>query len=220
MTEEDTPPDAGEPAEDPTPDSPDTPDAVESSEGISLATGVVWGVIVGVLGAIVAALFFGSGGSIATIDNLDAPDAASSSAGSQPGEPRFPQPASGTDILPPARTGGGALILENTGAVDAVVVLADERSYSRAVYVRSGERVTVPNVAAGTYEVLMMLGLEWNASRFTQSPIYQQLDQAIEFAERDVVASTEYTRLTVSIEPVAAGVTGVRQTAPFQLLAP
>ena len=56
--------------------------------------------------------------------------------------------------------------------------------------------------------------------RFTEAATYQQLDQPIEFAERDVGSSTEYTQLTVSIEPLTPGLLGVRATAPFQLTAP
>jgi hypothetical protein len=135
----------------------------------------------------------------------------------EPGSATAERPATGSDILPATRTGGGTLVLQNVGDLDSVVILADETTYTRAVYVRSGERVTIPNVAAGTYEVLMMLGSNWNSGRFLGMPLYQMLDRPVEFTERDTGASTEYTQLTVSIEPVSAGLVGMQATEPFQL---
>lgn len=236
MTEETTPPVGDEPRADETSESPDPPAREEpsaeetsgspdppqntgSDSGIGLGAGIVVGASVGVLGAVVAALWFGvqgprtAGGSVGLESVAPSDDV-------RPGEPTPERPATGTDILPPAKTGGGTLILQNIGDLDTVVVLADEATYSRAVYVRSGERVTIPNVAAGAFEVLMMLGRNWNAGRFTQAATYQQLDQAIEFTERDVGSSTEYTQLTVSVEPLTAGLIGMRETEPFQLTAP
>jgi hypothetical protein len=169
--------------------------------------------------AVLAALWFGFQGPAATVDGSNALDDTAVD-DTQPGQPTPERPATGTDIIYPERTGGGTLILQNVGDLDTVVVLADDTTYARAVYVRSDERVTIPNVAAGTFEVLMTLGRNWNAGRFTEAATYQQLDRPIEFAERDVGSSTEYTQLTVSIEPWTPGLLGVRATAPFQLTAP
>jgi hypothetical protein len=220
MTEEHTPPNVDEPVEELTSDSPEAPEANESTGGIGLVAGIIGGAIIGVLGAVAAALWIGFQGPAATTDGSSAPDATASAVSPEPGDLGLQRPVSGTDILPPVQTGGGTLVIENVGGLDAVVVLAEETTYSRAVYVRSGDRVTVPNVAAKTYEILMMLGLGWDASRFTQSAEYQQLDQPIEFAERDVGTSTEYTRLTLSIESASNGAAGLRQIAPFHLFAP
>jgi hypothetical protein len=199
--------------------SPHLAEATGSAPGIGLGTGIVVGASVGVVIAIVAALWFGFQGPAATVGEPSTLDD-STSAGLQPGEATSQRPATGADIVAPNKTGGGTLILQNVGNLDAVVVLADDTTYARAVYVRSDERVTIPNVAAGTFEVLMMLGRNWNAGRFTEAATYQQLDQPIEFAEREVDSSTEYTQLTVSIEPVTPGLLGVRATVPFQLTAP
>ena len=226
MTDEATPPKSDEPIANDTTDSPDAPanpasdsNIGGSGSGIGLGAGIVVGASVGVLGAIVAAMWMGFQGPAITVDGSGALDD-STSANLQPGAGTPQRPATGADILPPDKTGGGSLILQNIGDLDTVVVLANQTTYSRAVYVRTGERVTIPNVAAGTFEVLMMLGRNWNAGRFTETARYQQLDQPIEFAERDVDSSTEYTQLTVSIEPLTPGLLGVRETAPFQLTAP
>jgi len=212
-------PDEVEASAEETPVSPDPPQPPRSEPGIGIGTGIVVGASAGVLIAILAAMWIGFQGPAIPADGsslLDDPTLADL----QPGEATPQRPATGADILPPDKTGGGTLILQNIGDLDTVVVLADQRTYSRAVYVRSGERVTIPNVAAGTFEVLMMLGRSWSAGRFTQTATYQQLDQPIEFAEREVDSSTEYTQLTVSIEPMTPGLLGVRETAPFQLTAP
>ena len=219
MTEDDTSPQADEAPAEETSVSPGPAEATGSEPGIGIGTGIVVGASVGVVIAIVAALWFGFQGPAATVGEPSTLDD-STSAGLQPGEATPLRPATGADIVAPNRTGGGTLILQNVGGLDAVVVLADDTTYARAVYVRSDERVTIPNVAAGTFEVLMMLGRNWNAGRFTEAAMYQQLDQPIEFAEREVDSSTEYTQLTVSIEPMTPGLLGVRATAPFQLTAP
>jgi len=178
---------------------------------------MVVGASAGIVIAILAAFWFGFQGPAIAVDSSNAPDE-SAFDDTQPGLPTPDRPATGTDILPPDKTGGGTLILQNVGDRDSVVVLADETTYTRAVYVRSGERVTIPDVAAGTFEVLMMLGRNWNTNRFAEAALYQRLDQPIEFAERDVDSTTEYTRLTVSVEPWTPGLVGVRATQPFQLV--
>ena len=218
MTEDETSPTPDKAPAKETPVSPRPAKAAGSEPGIGIGTGIVVGASVGILIAVVAALWFGFQGP-ATVDESNSLDDATS-ADLQPGEATPQRPATGADILPPDKTGGGSLILQNVGDLDTVVVLADDTTYARAVYVRSGERVTIPNVAAGTFEVLMMLGRNWNADRFTEAATFQQLDRPIEFAERDVDSSTEYTQLTVSIEPWTPGLLGVRATAPFQLTAP
>ena len=223
MTEDTTPPESDEPLEDETSERADPPEAIapdQPDQGIGVGTGIIVGASVGVLGAVVAALWLGAQPPTATADGSSGGDITGLSGDVRPGDPTPQRPATGADILPAEKTGGGTLILQNIGDLDSVAVLADKTTYTRAVYVRSGERVTIPDVAAGTYEVLMMLGRGWNGGRFTQAPTYQRLDQAIEFAERDVGSSTEYTQLTVSIEPMTAGLLGVRATEPFQLTAP
>ena len=206
------------PDEVPTEARPEPSKAAGSEPGIGVGTGIVVGASVGVLIAIVAALWFGFQGPAATVGEPSTLDDTTSDL--QPGAATPQRPATGADILPPDKTGGGSLILQNVGNLDTVVVLADDTSYARAVYVRSGERVTIPNVAAGTFEVLMMLGRNWNADRLTEAATFQQIDQPIEFVERNAGSSTEYTQLTVSIEPWTPGLLGVRATAPFQLTAP
>jgi hypothetical protein len=185
----------------------------------SLGSGIVVGACVGVLGAMIAAYLVGSRGPSDGADTSNEFGTTSLVGDTRPGSATAQRPATGSDILPASRTGGGTLILQNVGDLDSVIVLADETTYTRAVYVRAGERVTIPNVAAGTYEVLMMLGSNWNGGRFTGMPLYQTLDRAVEFTERETATGPEYTQLTVSIEPITAGLVGMQATEPFQLTA-
>ncbi|NOT25509.1 MAG: hypothetical protein HOP16_05340 [Acidobacteria bacterium] len=218
MTDETTPDgssDSNIPSDPNTPNTPNDPN--DPSEGWGLGSGIVVGACVGVVGAMLAVLWVGFRGPAVNTDTPGETDVTGLAGEIQPGSATAQRPATGSDILPPSKTGGGSLILQNVGDLDSVVILADETTYTRAVYVRSGERVTIPNVAAGTYEVLMMLGSNWNTGRFTGMPLYQSLDRPVEFTERDTGTSTEYTQLTVSIEPVGAGLVGMRATEPFQL---
>ncbi|MGH9256050.1 MAG: J domain-containing protein [Vicinamibacterales bacterium] len=137
----------------------------------------------------------------------------------EPREPTVPRPLSGIEMVTPARTGRGSLVLHNAGDVDGVVVLADDRAQARAVYVRAGEQVTILNLAAGTYRVLLMQGRDWMTDRFTQAASYHELERPIEFTEREVGSSLESTRLTISLQSPASGLTGIRPTAPFRLAA-
>jgi len=127
-----------------------------------------------------------------------------------------PRPESGTEMLQPQRSGGGALVVSNASWRDAVIALETPAGYERAVYVRSGEEVTLANVATGTYRVQMMVGQNWISGRFTRDIAYQELDQPVEFAERSDGRATEYTKLTVSLQPVATG-GGMRPARPFRI---
>ena len=127
----------------------------------------------------------------------------------------YPRPASGTDILAALRTGGGTLIVQNAGELDAVVVLDDSGDNSRGVYVRAGDQLTVPNVAAGTYRVRIATGRTWTDDRFISAASYQELERAITFAEREVDNAVEYTKLTVSFQASANDETGTKPSEPF-----
>ena len=129
----------------------------------------------------------------------------------------YPRPASGTDILAPLRTGGGTLIVQNAGELDAVVMLEDSDDNSRGVYVRAGDQLTVPNVAAGTYRVRISTGRTWTDDRFISAASYQELERPITFAEREVDNAVEYTKLTVSFQASADAAAGTKPSEPFLL---
>jgi DnaJ domain len=130
------------------------------------------------------------------------------------GRPRL---TSGTELLPPLRSGGGSLVVTNTSGRDAVVALATEAGHERAVYVRAGEQVTLVNVATGTYRVQIMVGRDWDGDRFHGDVGYEELEQPVQFVEHTDRDTTEYTKLTVSLQPVVAGASGIHPTAPFRI---
>jgi hypothetical protein len=190
----------------------DAPEEADASQpaGLSLGMGVAAGVTIGIAVALVAAVMVGLP---PPIERVVAPPAPAS-------QPAAGQPASGTDIIGASAKGGGTLVLENPGDLDAVVALVDEATYARAVYIRGGDRVTVPDVAAGTYEIVWTIGYNWQGGRFITSPSYQQLDGSVQFTEKDSGAGPEYTRLTLVVQRAADGTAGIVTTEPFQLAAP
>lgn len=128
-----------------------------------------------------------------------------------------PRPESGTEILAVHRSGGGSLVVINASRRDAVVALTAESGHERAVYVRANEQVTLANVATGTYRVQMMVGREWAADHFTREVGYQELEQLVQFAEKTDGNTTEYTKLTVALQPIVAGMRGIRAAQPFRI---
>jgi hypothetical protein len=117
----------------------------------------------------------------------------------------------------PERQGGGSLVVYNQSQHDGVVSLVTSGGSERAVYVRSGEQATLANVATGRYQVRMALGLDWAANRFTRDATYQELEEPVDFVERAGDGATEFTRLTLSLQPIVAGMQGVRAVPPFAL---
>lgn len=133
-------------------------------------------------------------------------------------KPPVVRPVSGTELLEPHRTGGGSLVVSNASGRDAVVALGTSVTQERAVYVRAGEQITLANVATGTYGVLMTVGRDWTTDGFLHDAAFMQLDQPVEFAEHGDGGGTEYTRLTVSLQPVVADMRGIRAAAPFRIV--
>ncbi len=191
-------------------------------------TGVAVGLAVVALATLV---LFPVGGdraeSSAAADTLsDAPAAAPPAVEPAPVAPSGPatatsdtRPQSGIEIIAPRRTGGGSLVVYNRAQRDAVVALAAANAYERAVYVRAGEQVSIANVAAGTYRVLMTVGRDWTADRFARNASYQELVEPARFVERTDNRGTEYTRLTVSVRSPVRNQRGIRTTTPFRVAA-
>jgi hypothetical protein len=131
--------------------------------------------------------------------------------------PRVQRPVSGSELITPERQGGGSLVVYNQSQHDGVVSLVTPAGSERAVYVRAGEQATLANVATGRYQVRMALGREWVENRFSRDASYQELEEPVDFVEAAADSEVEFTRLTLSLQPVVAGMQGVRPTAPFLL---
>jgi hypothetical protein len=210
---------------------PSSTDAGVTQSHPSLARSIVMGVGLGlvVTGVLTVMLLVTRDrqGSPAVAETTAAPLPRSSTNGSQATAERLPpiasrnaleapRPDSGTEMLQPQRSGGGSLVVSNASRRDAVIALETPTGYERAVYVRAGEQVTLGNVATGTYRVQMMVGQNWISGRFTRDIAYQELDEPITFAESSDGRTTEYTKLTVSLQPVATG-EGMRPARPFRI---
>lgn len=155
--------------------------------------------------------------------NTPAQDAASIASDARAGThavtpPDLRRPESGTELIASQRQGGGSLVVYNQSTHDGVVALVTSGGSERAVYVRSGEQTTLANVAAGRYRVRMALGMDWIASRFTRDAGYQELEEPVDFIEGSDDRGAEYTRLTIALQPIVAGMQGVRATPPFQIV--
>jgi hypothetical protein len=192
----------------------------------TVATGVGLGLVITVVATTVVLMMRGPEiGSAGAQTTTAAPLQSTSTSASRTREtsvagrntPRIPRPESGTELLAPPRSGGGALVVYNESRRDAVVALSTPTGHERAVYVRTGEQITLANIATGTYRVQMMLGQDWSSDRFTREAAYQELEQPVQFVENSDGNTTEYTKLTVSLQPLVAGMRGVRPARPFHI---
>jgi hypothetical protein len=220
-----TPPDGAGAAEQPPPEpvapsATPSPDSPAPNAQFSPVKTIVMGVGLGlVIAAVVTVVMMTARGTQNTSTDAPAvPEASGSRAGAeQVGAASRRRPTSGTELLAASRSGGGSLVVTNESGRDAVVALATDAGHERAVYVRAGEQVTLVNVAAGTYRVQIMVGRDWGGDRFTREVDYQELEQPVQFVENADRNTTEYTKLTVSLQPTVAGMSGIRSTAPFRI---
>jgi len=196
--------------------------ASQTSLGRTVATGIGLGLVIAAAATIVV-LMMGGGDDVSrrppTTEAAPATDHASNPTVTAQRAPaaRHERPESGTELLSAQRSGGGSLVVDNASGRDAVVALTAQRGNERAVYVRAGEQVTLANVATGTYQVQMMMGHDWAADRFTRDVAYQELDQPVRFVENNDGNAAEYTRLTVSLQPIVAGMRGIHRAPPFRI---
>jgi len=187
----------------------------------TVATGIGLGLVIAAAAAAVVLMTTGGQGRISGEEPEIVTSPSIESNGSRRAAERpvatHARPQSGTELLVLRRSGGGSLVVNNASRRDAVVALTASRGYERAVYVRAGEQVTLANVASGTYLVQMMVGNDWAADRFTRDVAYQELEQPVEFVETSDGNTTEYTKLTVSLQPIVANMRGIRPTQPFRI---
>jgi hypothetical protein len=129
------------------------------------------------------------------------------------------RPESGTELVTPFPSGLGTFVVENLMDRDAVVVLARGNARDRALFVRSGEKVTAVDVAAGTYRILVTVGFLWRTGRFTVDPVYREFDRPADFVERDTADGTDYTSLTLTLQTASGTIALTQSTDQFVLQA-
>src|SRR5690349_13399742 len=89
------------------PNNPNDPNV--PGEGWGLGSGIVVGACVGVVGAMLAVFLVGFRGPAVNTDTPGETDLTGLAGDIQPGSATGPRPATGSDILPATRTGGGTL---------------------------------------------------------------------------------------------------------------
>jgi len=124
----------------------------------------------------------------------------------------------GTDVTPPVdESGRSTLTVINGNDEDAVVklvgasgTLSPQVAY-RYVYVRAGDRFTIPKIRSGEYSLLYRVGTGWDGhGGFTENEQNQRFGKQLEFDETATVTSdgatqTEWSELTVTLHPVLEG---------------
>lgn len=122
--------------------------------------------------------------------------------------------ANGTEITPPrGERGLGKLTIKNGTTRDAAAKLvtgsADPKSWQtrRFVYVRANDTVTIENIAAGTYRLAFIAGVDWDESghRFLREVSASLFDETFEFKEEPVDGGTRFSTWDVSLNPVVGG---------------
>lgn len=131
----------------------------------------------------------------------------------------------GTDIVPPAGPRGlGKLTIKNGTSRDAVALLSHETAapkVRRYVYVKANSNVVLEEIAAGSYRLAFMTGLDWDAGarKFLRDPSASQFDETFDFKEEPTPQGTRYSTWEVTLNPVAGG-TGRTSPVPEGIFAP
>jgi hypothetical protein len=191
------------------PASPPIPPRATPSLAAAIARAAVLGLVVG--SVVTLALWWPSSSRTSATVPLD-------TAGSAMELDERARPLSGTELVPPQRTGRGTLVLQNAGLRDTVVGLWSAARFERAFYVRGGEQLTVLDIAPGTYGIRLMTGRQWTIDRFAADVSYEEVIDPATFAEVTTGQSTDRTRVTLAFHTTGDSA-NVRPTAPFSLFA-
>ena len=121
--------------------------------------------------------------------------------------------ASGTTwISGYARTGLGALTIENGTSSDAVAAIFDPTapdpdSAVRAIYVKAGETTTMAEVGVGTYSLRFTAGKDFDESvmSFRSHATFTTFIRPLEWSETQDADGTVYTERTVTLHAVPLG---------------
>jgi DnaJ-like protein len=123
-----------------------------------------------------------------------------------------PRPISGTDLLAAPLAGDGSLIVQNADGRDAVLVFVDAGAQTRAVYIRSGERLQMLDVAPGAYRIWVAAGRGWIRDHFATDPMFQEIGEPLTFTN----GASEPQSITIAA-PETATRTRLRARSPFLL---
>jgi hypothetical protein len=149
----------------------------------------------------------------ATTAAIASPAAAQPTA--SPAPTRIPNSlANGTEIAPArGEKGLGKLTIRNGTNRDAAAKLvigsSDPNTWQtqRFVYVQAGETVVIEGIAAGTYRLAFISGVDWDAEgrKFLRETSGALFDDPFEFKETPAAQGTQFSTWEVSLNPVAGG---------------
>jgi hypothetical protein len=143
---------------------------------------------------------------VAAAPAITEPASPPSEAAPAPG-PSGPRPANGAVLVKRGKSGRGELAVDNGTDEDAFVTLSQGGKAVRGIYVRQSSNADLSGIADGTYDIFVAQGDGWNRElrRFTDSAEYSKFDETAPFTtarERDGI---RYTRLSITLQPVANG---------------
>ena len=114
-----------------------------------------------------------------------------------------------TVLVSPATNGRGSLKVSNGTNQDAYIKLVDLRSDTlvAAFYVKSNSNFTLKQIPDGTYQVLFVLGEDWDskAKSFTQSKSFVKFDKSLNFTTTQLNNEIHYRAFAITLNPVVGG---------------
>lgn len=128
------------------------------------------------------------------------------------------RPRTSEELLPTRSTGRGQLSIVTGDEYDAVVGLRDAATdvTVRRLYVRSGERGLMTQIAPGRYRLRFVLGRKWWAKgrRFCVPASASEFDRTLVYEEMETETGTRYSRQEVTLYQVRDGNTSLRRVDP------
>lgn len=114
-----------------------------------------------------------------------------------------------TVLVSPATEGGGSLQVSNGTNHDAYIKLVEPRSGTlvAAFYVKLNSSFTLEQIPDGTYEVLFVLGEDWDskAQSFTKSKSFTKFDKSLNFTTMQLSNEIHYRAFRITLNPVSEG---------------
>jgi hypothetical protein len=134
-------------------------------------------------------------------------------------EATYQRPPNGTPISEDVGTTGlGELTVDNGTDQDAVAILQDAATdvSARGIYVRSNTKVRMVDIEPGQYKLLYSFGYNWdeNSEDFHVCPSYHEFGKTLTYTE----SKTQYTSISVTLNPVAFGNTRSRTISRDEFL--
>jgi ribosomal protein L37AE/L43A len=116
---------------------------------------------------------------------------------------------SSTVITSPAQSGRGSLEVSNGTSRDAYIKLVAPSSSQlvAAFYVKSNSTFTLQGIPDGVYQVLFVLGEDWDSKTrtFTTNASFSRFDRSLNFVTTRQTNSTRYTIFKLTLHSVVGG---------------